>query len=240
MDHVARLPGEVTAFADLVFGADLQTPVPTCPGWTLNHLFRHVGRGLRWAAQNVAIGPDGLADPKAVPDGKPPAEIEAARQWVVDGAQVLLDAVARAGPDALAWTLYGPAPATRWIRRLVHEIAVHRADAAIALGVDFTVAPAQAADALSEWFDWLAIRIKELGEASVHLHATDEGLDGQGEWTLREGTWSQDHSKCDVALRGPAADLLLITTRRRPVAQTAVQVFGSDDVLRTWLDVMKM
>ncbi|CAJ1586134.1 maleylpyruvate isomerase family mycothiol-dependent enzyme [[Mycobacterium] wendilense] len=240
MDHAARLQDEITEFADLVFAADLQTPVPTCPEWTLNQLFRHVGRGIRWAAENVTGGLNGPADPKAVRDGRPPTEPQAARRWVTDGAQVLLEAVARTGPDTEVWTFGGPKPARWWIRRWVHEIAVHRADAAIALDVEFALAPAQAADALSEWFDLVTRVLPELGERTVHLHATDDGLDPQGEWTLRDGAWRHEHSKADVALRGPAADLLLVTTRRRPVEHTAVQVFGSDDVLRTWLDLMKV
>lgn len=180
MDHAARLQDEITEFADLVFAADLQTPVPTCPEWTLNQLFRHVGRGIRWAAENVTGGLNGPADPKAVRDGRPPTEPQAARRWVTDGAQVLLEAVARTGPDTEVWTFGGPKPARWWIRRWVHEIAVHRADAAIALDVEFALAPAQAADALSEWFDLVTRVLPELGERTVHLHATDDGLDPQG------------------------------------------------------------
>lgn len=240
VDHATQLCDEITAFADVVFGADLATPVPTCPEWTLNQLYRHVGRGIRWAARNVTNRLDGPADPKTVPDGKPPAEPEAARQWVIDGAQVLLAAVAKARPDTEVWTFGGPRPAAWWVRRWTHEVAVHRADAAIAVGADFTLAPEWAADALSEWFDLLTPRLAELGSKTVHLHATDEGLGQTGEWTLRDGTWRHEHGKGDVALRGPATELLLVTTRRRPVEQTAIQVFGDDDVLRAWSDAMTL
>ncbi len=40
--------------ANSIRTADPATPVPTCPDWTLKQLFRHVGRGNRWAAQIVA------------------------------------------------------------------------------------------------------------------------------------------------------------------------------------------
>lgn len=239
MDHATQLPREVGAFAAVVVGADPQTPVPTCPGWTLNHLLRHVGRGVRWAAQIVAERPDGPPEPKAVPNGKPPADSEAIRQWLLDGAQSLLEAVARTGAETTVWSAAGPKPAAWWVRRLTHEVAVHRADAAIAVGADFTLAPEWAADALSEWFELLAFVLPKLGNKSVHLHATDDGLGEAGEWTLRDGTWLHEHGKGDVALRGPATELLLVTTRRRPVEETAIQVFGSDDVLRAWLGVMK-
>jgi hypothetical protein len=38
---------------ELLRGADWSVPVPTCPGWTLLQLLRHVGRGDRWAAQII-------------------------------------------------------------------------------------------------------------------------------------------------------------------------------------------
>jgi uncharacterized protein (TIGR03083 family) len=49
-DAVGR---EIAAFADLVRGADLAQPVPTCPGWTLADLVRHTGRVHRWATHIV-------------------------------------------------------------------------------------------------------------------------------------------------------------------------------------------
>ena len=58
----------------------------------------------------------------------------------------------------------------------------------------------------------------------MHLHATDDGLGPTGEWTIvndEDGVWwSHDHGKGDVALRGPARDLLLAigAARRRPIS----------------------
>ena len=42
-----------------------------------------------------------------------------------------------------------------------------------------------------------------------------------------------------MALRGPATDLLLVITRRREVGDTAIEVFGDEAVLQTWLDNTK-
>ena len=51
---------ETAAFGEIIRTADLDTEVPTCPGWTMKQLFKHVGRGNRWCAQIVA---DHLKEP---------------------------------------------------------------------------------------------------------------------------------------------------------------------------------
>ena len=61
MDVRAALVEETAAFGDLIRTADPTTPVPTCPEWTIRQLFRHVGRGNRWAAQIVADQREGGA-----------------------------------------------------------------------------------------------------------------------------------------------------------------------------------
>lgn len=73
----------------------------------------------------------------------------------------------------------------------------------------------------------------------MHLHATDDGLGALGEWTVRGGpdgiSWSHDHGKGSVALRGSAHDLLLATTRRRTVDETQIELFGDRGVWDGWL-----
>ena len=49
---------------------------------------------------------------------------------------------------------------------------------------------------------------------SLHFHATDPGLSGTGEWLVTRApsgiTVARGHGKADVAVRGPAASLLLV------------------------------
>ncbi len=71
MDFPEALITENAAFAELFRDADLSTPVPTCPGWTLAQLMRHVGRGDRWCAQIVTEQSMDAIDPRTVADGKP-------------------------------------------------------------------------------------------------------------------------------------------------------------------------
>ncbi len=80
----------------------------------------------------------------------------------------------------------------------------------------------------------------ELGR-TLHLHATDDGLGPSGEWTVTSDevdgiTWSHDHGKGDVALRGSAKDLLLAIVRRRTSADGGIEVFGDTVVWDSWLE----
>lgn len=244
MDFRQVLLDETRAFGELIRSGDPQTPVPTCGEWTLRQLFRHVGRGHRWAAQIVSDRLSEPLDPRAVRDGKPPEDIEAALRWLQGGAQLVLDAVEAVGAGARVWTFLGPRPAGWWVRRRVHETTVHRADAALALGADYTLPAELAADAISEWIELMAVQARrtqlplERGR-SLHLHATDAGLGAVGEWLItsdEEGLdWTHEHGKGDVALRGPATDLLLALSRRRTVDDLGVELHGDIAVWERWL-----
>jgi uncharacterized protein (TIGR03083 family) len=161
------------------------------------------------------------------------------------GAQCVIDAVDRVGSDARIWTFLGPRPAGWWIRRRLHEATVHRADAALALGMDFDLSPELAADGISEWIELMTVQAKpqspllEKGR-TIHLHATDEVLGPVGEWTIvndEDGVgWSHEHGKGDVALRGPANDLLLAVVRRRTATDAGIEIFGDTTVWDGWLE----
>ena len=127
------------AFGEVIRSGDPSTPVPTCPGWSLAQLFRHVGRGDRWAAQIVADRVDHYLDPRAVEGGKPPPDPDEAISWLHGGAQRLVDAVEQVGVETPVWTFLGSRPAYWWVRRRLHEATVHRADAALALGLDYAL-----------------------------------------------------------------------------------------------------
>ncbi|MFG1926998.1 maleylpyruvate isomerase family mycothiol-dependent enzyme [Cryptosporangium sp. NPDC048952] len=235
MDYAAALVDQDRQFADMLRGADLSAPVPTCPGWTLTQLLRHLGRGHRWAAQMIREHSTEPIDPRAVEGGKPPADDEGALEWVAGGGQIVLDAVAAADADTRVWTAVGPRPASWWIRRRLHESTVHRADAAIALGAPYSLPADLAADGVTEWIELLVVEQQPLPDGvSLHLHATDV----DAEWTVRGTaaglTFEPSHSKATAAVRGPATELLLAITRRR--SDPSLELFGDDTVWRTWLD----
>jgi len=247
VDFAALFIEQNRAFSDLIRSADEAKPVPTCPGWSLGQLIRHVGRGDRWAAQIVRDRRDEFLDPRSVEGGKPPPDPDDAVSWLLGGAQRLVDAVELSGVETSVWTFLGPRPANWWVRRRLHEVAVHRADAAIALGTDFALEADIAADAITEWLERVTIQAGRDGAAlpledddTVHLHATDPGLGEAGEWTIRitDGgvAWSHEHGKGTVALRGGATELLLALVRRVSVADTGIVTFGDDAVWQRWLE----
>jgi len=244
VDFRAALIDETGSFGELVRTADPATPIPTCPEWTLKQLFRHVGRGNRWAAQIVADERDEPLDPREVPDGKPPDDPDGAVEWLNAGARLILDSVDAVGAHTPVWTFIGPRPAQWWIRRRLHEATVHRADAAIALGTDYQLTTEVAADGIDEWLERIVAEANadssplDAGR-TLHLHATDDGLGAAGEWTIAgrdDGiALSREHGKADAALRGSAKDLLLAIVRRRTAAEGGVEVFGDAGIWDGWL-----
>lgn len=246
-EYAEPLITESRRLAELLAGAEPSTPVPTCPGWDLRSLLKHVGRGHRWAAQMIAARATEVLPPRDVVNGRPPeGGPQAEADWLLAGAQDVLDAVAAVGAEAPVWTFTGPRPAAWWIRRRLHEATVHRADVALALGVEFDLSPALSADGLSEWLGLVAARPAADADAAalapgatLHLHATDDELGVAGEWLLRdEGgvtVWEHGHGKGDAAVRGAAVDLLLGTLRRIPADDARLQVIGDDGVWRRWL-----
>lgn len=250
-------PGDDRFFAELractaelarIVDGDLERPVPTCPGWTFRQLATHVGRGHRWAAQIVAARATAPIPPREVADGKLPEDPARHASWLNAGADQVIEAVTAAGED-LVWTPAGIRPASAWARRRAHEAAVHLADAQLAAGRDVDLAPEVAADGVDEWLGLIAAgtadpagaRAAELrGDGqSLHIHATDPGLSGTGEWlvtrTLSGVTVTRGHSKADVAVRGPAVSLLLVLTRRIPPSGPGIEIFGDQALLTHWL-----
>jgi uncharacterized protein (TIGR03083 family) len=115
-----------------------------------------------------------------------------------------------------------------WLRRMAQETTMHRIDAEQATGVAGPVDAALAVDGIDELFDLFLPR-RHAGKATgdgetAHVHATD----AEGEWLLRltgDGiAVERGHAKGDVAVRGPAGDLLLWLWGRRPV--DGLEVFG--------------
>jgi predicted lipid carrier protein YhbT len=67
---------------------------------------------------------------------------------------------------------------------------------------------------------------------TIHWHCTDT----DGEWLVRlapEGLEvSREHARGDVALRGPASELLLVTIGRAPAS--SIEVLGDASLVERW------
>jgi uncharacterized protein (TIGR03083 family) len=228
--------------ADAVRGADLSTRVPTCPDWSLAELIEHTGIIHRWAAEMVRqLSPERLD--RARMDVRVP-EREARPDWLSDGAVEVVAAFRAADPDAPMWAWGAEKHARFWSRRMLHETTVHRADAELALGREPTIAPDVAVDGIDEllanlphaaYFRPHVAEPRGEGE-SLHFHCTD----ADGEWTVRldhDGfSCERGHTKGTVAVRGDAADLLLLLYGRRAPAEDRFECFGDDALLARWLE----
>jgi uncharacterized protein (TIGR03083 family) len=234
-----------TAELAQIIDGDLDRAVPTCPGWTFRQLATHLGRGHRWAAQIVATRATAPVPMREVADGKLPEDPARQVPWLNAGADQVIEAAAAAGGD-LVWTMTGMRPAGFWLRRRAHEAAVHLADAQLAAGREADLPAGLAADGIDEWLGLIAVGTADPARdlrgdgQSLHFHATDPGLSGTGEWLITRTpagiTVEHGHGKADVAVRGPAADLLLVLTRRLPPSAPGVDIFGEQPLLTHWLD----
>lgn len=232
MDSAAFIPALRADGAALAVAAQgrLDAPVPTCPGWTVADLVRHVGVVHR---TRIEVVRDLLQQrPPAPPAPQDDAELVA---WFTDGVEELARLLEATDPATAVWTFHPPDQTVGfWRRRMAHETAVHRVDAeAAAHGGEFRPVDAElAADGADEVLEvFIAPRVREVGGdgETLHLHATD----AEGEWLLRlhpdRVEVTRGHAKGDAAARGTASDLLLWLWGR--AGPERLEVFGDAGLL---------
>lgn len=197
--------------------------VPGCPEWTTMDLVWHIGVVHRFWATIVAGAMN------APPDDWPPerpGDDAAVWAFAEESARLVVDALAAVAPATPVWTWCDGGDDAGWvIRRMAQETAVHRVDAEQTAGRDFRLDAVLAADGIDEFLRFFWPYTVREGDAptgaSIHLHCTDT----DGEWTIApDGTVTAAHAKGDVALRGPATDVLLVLWRRAGL--DAVEIFG--------------
>lgn len=242
-----QIEANTDLLADMVAAADPGLPVPSCPGWTLRQLATHLGRTQRWVAEITdRRSAEGITF-REVPDGKYPENRTQQAPWLRAGARRVVGAVRAAG-TAPVWAFAGSEPATFWARRMTHEALVHRVDGQLAVGQQPVIEAAIAADAIAEWLMLVSgpkyhspvPRAAALPPGAVmHVHATDDGLAGDGEWLVSQTadgiTVGRGHAKGDVAISGPAANVLLALLRRQPATDPSITVYGEASLLAGWL-----
>ncbi|MGX7678526.1 maleylpyruvate isomerase family mycothiol-dependent enzyme [Jatrophihabitans sp. DSM 45814] len=237
VDYDEALLDQNRQLTELVDGADWSAQVPTCPGWSVLQLLRHVGRGDRWAAQIITDRAGADLDPRQVSDGRPPEDPDGAMKWLLESPRRVVDAVAEAGPETAVATFLGPRPAKWWVRRRLHEATVHRFDAALALGADYELSPELAADGIAEWLELVAARESQALSAgqTLSLRATDDG--GAGVWTVSGANsgWTREPDDSGAVVSGSTAELFLALVRRRSTDEARLTVSGEAPVWDAWL-----
>lgn len=245
--HIAFVEQEGKLFADAARRAGLDARVPSCPGWDVRDLVRHLGMIHLWAAGHIAF-------PHEEPDYESEAEelADFAKYWPdlgtfwVDDEELidwyaktnanLVEALTSASPDVESWTfLPAPSPLAMWARRQAHEIAIHRFDAEEADSAPTAFDPLLADDGIDELLAGFAPRGSsfEVDTTSAMLvRATDTGSVWHTTMSPDGIATSRVAGPADVVLTGTASDLYLAVWNRAD--DSAITIEGDKDVLQTW------
>ncbi len=241
--------------AESIGAADSDAAVPTCPGWTVTDLAKHLGETQNWVSEIIERR---IADPTQLPTEMAAMPSDPANwpAWLRDsGAR----AAAAFSDEALEAPVFNAAADERtggefWLSSLLNESVIHGADAAFAAGRDIDVDADIAADLITNHLamltspTWAAQRPESAGALrgageTLHWRATDEpDLGEAGEWFIERGpdgaSWEARSGEANVSVSGPAKSLLLILTRRRQLTEEAdqVSVDGDVDLVRHWIE----
>jgi uncharacterized protein (TIGR03083 family) len=200
-----RLDG--SQLADAADGK-LDTPVPSCPGWSVRDLVAHVAQVYEHKIQCTRLG--------HAPDPWPPEWPHADEPvpWFRDAHSRLLQMFDESEATTPSATWWSPDQTVGfWARRMAHETAVHRVDAELARGASTPVDAALATDGVDE-----ILHIMLAGDWSDDA---DDAMTGQRVDISTGGrTWrvvldrevvsvADEGGEADATLTGDPSDVLL-------------------------------
>jgi uncharacterized protein (TIGR03083 family) len=244
--HCAEIDTQTSMLVGHLEGADLTVQVPTCPGWNVSQLARHVDGGQRWARDIVATRASEPPSDVALRDlsGAANDDADVVCASLTEAAAALRATLAEAGPEAQMWCPVDGGGSAFYARRFAYEIAMHRADAATALGVEYTLDRDVAADAIDEWMELGCLPfhfdvhpwMRELlaPGRTIGLHATDTDAHWLLDLTGDVIAWRRTDERAAAEIRAPVTDLLLAVYRRRPVS--GPDVTGDAALVDFWLE----
>jgi uncharacterized protein (TIGR03083 family) len=198
-----------------VAARDLAAPVPSCPGWTVADLVRHVSEVYlhKTEAMRHAEWPDPW--PPDLSGEEPIALLDRAYS-----ALTAEFAAHPAGDKSITW--FGPDQTVGfWIRRMAQESVIHRVDAELALGAAVAPIPADlAVDGIDEllrvflaygaetWVDYFAPTLKESPGHTVAVRVDGSGWlvttsPGGVEVTDGDGDDGEASATTSAAVTGP-------------------------------------
>lgn len=249
-EHITAVGQEAKLFAEAAEQVGLDADVPTCPGWTMRDLVRHLSEIHLWAAAHVAQPHhdkpwvDDLAELAVFwPDLAVfwPDDNELTSSYLDINAN-LVDALESAPLDVESFTfLPAPSPLAMWARRQAHETAIHRFDAENAAGIASEFDPIFASDGIDELLAGFAPRRDEFpiaSEKTMMIHAED--TNDRWRVTMEPGgiTTLRGDGPADVTLTGDASDLYLMLWNRG--SDSNVRITGDSELLDTWHDNIRV
>ena len=241
MDHLATLRTNGGLLSTAARTAGLDAPVEHCPGWSVGRLLGHTTKVLQRTALCVRSGTtDRPGDDDYAKLPRDEALFDVFDEVLAD----LLAALVTCDPGAPSWNFTGSDMVNAfWFRRMAHEVEIHRWDAEHAAGIDPSPFVAESAvDGIDELLTVLMPMLSKVKNptltASFHLHCTD----APGEWltTFVDGTPTtvREHSKGDLAVRGPAGALYLWAWNRATVGTDGLDTAGDAGLLEAWASVV--
>ncbi|MGW5464362.1 maleylpyruvate isomerase family mycothiol-dependent enzyme [Streptomyces sp. NPDC003996] len=245
-EAVAR---ETLRFCEVTEGVDPATPVASCPDWTLADLTRHVGALQRWFCTLLTRLVQEPPRSRDVELGLPEHASDYPG-WVAAGVPAVAAVLRDTDPGAPMWVWGEDRHARFWVRRMLFETLVHRVDAERAVGLTPDIDPVLAADGVDEFLVNLpyagffapgVTKLRGDGETLAFRGTGVEGGPGE-EWRMRldpdgfrpVGGEAEDPGPVTVAVRGQAADLLLLLYGRRSYEDSGFEVSGQAAVLDNW------
>lgn len=237
MDFVATLESNAQLLLAAAKHAGFESPVDYCPGWTVGRLLGHCGKILQ--RTNLVLQSNSVEIPGDDEQAKLPRD-EALFDEFERIAKTLCQTMRTCDLNAPGWNFTGANLTNSfWLRRMAHEIEIHRLDMQDAASMPITpFEPTSAADGIDELIfvlmPVLAGNNASDISASFHLHCTD--VDGEWLLVVENGvqTATREHAKGDVAIRGHASSLYQWAWNRRKALADSVEIIGNVDVATKW------
>jgi len=174
-EYLTETRKQAAALRAAAVAAGPEAEVPTCPGWTVHRLVRHIARVQAQVVLSLDADPAGEA-PRTE---RPPEDWDELLAFWDHTVGAMLDDLARRGPGKPAWAFAGFSGTDFWVRRQAHETAIHRLDAEHAARGDdvphLLFDPQFAADGAGEALTVMVARFPVEVTGTVLVHAADAG-----------------------------------------------------------------
>ncbi|GAB2973859.1 maleylpyruvate isomerase N-terminal domain-containing protein [Amycolatopsis acidiphila] len=195
---------EVELLLDATHTVPADTPVPSCPGFTVGEIVRHIGGVYRvarlWTTEGRA--------PREWQRGPDPGQ--STEDYLRAGLAELLRELSTHSPDSFAASWW-PADRTYgfWWRRMAHETTIHRYDVEDATGQPIAViADDFAVDGVDEALAvWFGQRLPMLGLSGTTARTVGVSTSGH-HWIARAGPGVTEAWRCSAEEAGRADGLV--------------------------------
>jgi len=239
--HIAALRLAGSRLSYVAAAADLDADVPSCPGWTMRDLVRHVGGIHRWATRYVGEARVEVIDEDLdeLVGGWPPDQELLA--WFAKGHRKLVATLAGAPAELECFTfLEAPSPLAMWARRQAHETSIHRLDAELACAATTGFAAELAVDGIDELLTAFITRPGRGPRADLPTSLAVMPTDDGARWIVRfdaDGCRTERvAADADATVSGSASDLYMWVWNRPSIGE--VVATGNASVLESWRDTV--